>query len=79
MKAVLAAIAAATLMLSSVAPAAYAQEKGKSAESKGKAEQKGSSATKGQPEDKGKADKGKADKGKADKGKTTEAPKGKGK
>jgi hypothetical protein len=85
MKTLLAAIAAATLLLAgtAVAPTAHAQDKGKSAQSKGKADDKGKSQTKGIPADKGKSadatkSKGEpAPKGKAEaKGKTDE-PKGK--
>jgi len=76
MKTLLTAVAAATLLLSGVAaaPTAYAQEKGKRDDSKGKAEEKGKSDTKGKTEA---TPKGKADT--APKGKADETPKGKGK
>jgi hypothetical protein len=69
MKKLLVAVAASAILLGNLAvpPLAYAQEKGKRDESKGKVEEKGKSATKGT-----------AEKGTADKGKSDAAPKGKG-
>jgi hypothetical protein len=63
MKKLLVAVAASAILLGNLAapPLAYAQEKGKRDDSKGKAEEKGKSDTKGS----------------ADKGKSTAAPKGK--